>query len=649
MESCTASLRSGTIVLDAEPVSEYRLQMSLLPVEIMTHVGCLLREMDPIGRPIRRDAVTSADDGETHVSSEGAYNDSESKSASARGSRAPVIRQTGCSRLGWARLTHVNSRLRAVLIDFAALWKGIPLDLSIPFIDLMVKRAKDHALDVALPCIHNRESTVHVLESYLHRTRSLTVEVCSEGTLAALIAHTAPVLEKFVVHVAQYQMLVLADIMAAFPRLTSLTLPAVYRLSWKARIHEQVATSSRIKELSILSAELSPSLEDVLDVIQSIPQVCLLRLEDCLGNFRASAEPPSSTPISLPLLETLVLRGPESSCGIVLKSIVPPAAVSVSLYIMPDIMREDDTENTTEAAEYMHRSGLAWLMSVIDTSRYAALRVACKRAELSDGEHLQLVITAHDDTRSMESAARDLDRALSPASWSGQAYVRLNVVCILPNYNDIGHFEESVIMALNMFENIMEILPLASLTFLSLSMDTPFHLGAECWPYTRWILLLRQATHVKHLQLVCQSDDSRGKLDPHINVLLALCANRGGHWLMPALNGVSLTDMNADSYITVTQDGVSEAMEVTAGQIVCLLAEVRDLREHAISVYYPTASSSERYPNTAMCPLLPAAGVTAPYLSANRGWVETLKRQLETPMPPPGERVMEDRATPERG
>ncbi|KZV72965.1 hypothetical protein PENSPDRAFT_322338 [Peniophora sp. CONT] len=554
-----------------------------LPVEIFLHMCSFLANIDPLGELCEYDDCVSniethgADDASSTCSTEfdGADDDSYFDS------------ETGDIRLsyglGWSRVTHVCAQWRNRALRNSTLWTTIPLNLCMPWLQELIKRTNNVPLDIILPCDSDEAVARQVLEECIHRVRSITTECSADVIESILLSHRAPLLEQLEVNLDCGRSVTLpANMAEALPRLRMISLASVVDLPKLP----QSAVPSQITRLVILSAASIPSQKDMSGMIRSLTHVQYLHLEDCLPDVGFWDEPQEL--FSLSHLETLILRGPMSTCGAMIQAIEPPPCASVTLYLLPEHLRPED-ENQSHVSQYMRRSGLEWLYNTIGTTAYHSLRISCTKEE-----NWQLVVTALRDRECPACLERyDPDVGRQRNKWSGPSQADLKVVCLFPlDPLDGGGSVRTTALPLGVFKRTLTDLPLASVSVLSLSVDT-FLPDIESWDYLSWLPILANASGVKHLQLISAIISGMDVSIPYkpsdcyveLFIALSLVADDGRvNRLMPHLETLSLIDIDADAKVDIKEE--DEILTVTATEALHRVLASRGLGEGAVDVEY---------------------------------------------------------------
>ncbi|KZV61543.1 hypothetical protein PENSPDRAFT_759351 [Peniophora sp. CONT] len=614
-----------------------------LPAEIYLHVCTFLAEVDPLGELCEYDACTSVieDNGADDISSTTSTEFDGYANESYVGSETSDIRLS--HGLGWSRVTHVCAKWRNWATHCATLWTTIPLDIRMPWLQELASRSRELPLDIIISCDVDKDVALRFLQDHIHRIRSITADGGSDVVEAILNDHRAPLLETLDIDTitSSSRFVLPGDLNSILPCLRVLNLRGVIS-SQKA--FEQAALS-QITHLAILSAIFPLSREGLFHLIQSLTCVRFLQLEDWLEN-PDGVGPFTDAPISLPSLETLILRNRMSACGAAMRFIKLPPSASVTLYILPDYIDSNSTAETTE--QYMQRSGLDWLLETVDTSSYRALRISCTRVDHHVGRaslpsRWQLVVTAQRDADCVELDEYDLDGVRQQDQWSGPSFADLKIVCIVTI--PVNAEDESNALSLGVFEQIIKTIPLASLTVLSLNIHTILASAVNMsWDYMKWLSILGEADNVRLFQLISPMNTERSEPDPHIEILLALCCSQEGSTrrLMPLLATISLVNIDADASSEFTIENVitirgdrEEHFTLRTTQVLGLLAELRNLKGDALRSTYPEGAWNLKYFNAIESVPLSSVRSVAP-ATVKRGWVEQLRRYLGDDQRPKG-------------
>ncbi|KZV61539.1 hypothetical protein PENSPDRAFT_759348 [Peniophora sp. CONT] len=609
--------RLETLRLNVQQASAMTTTVLSLPAEIYLNICAVLAEIDPLGEVIEYDDCASSieehradDTSDLYEADDVSYVDSET---------SDIRLSPG---LGWVRrVTHVCALWRRRAIENATLWTTIPLNLCMPWLRELIKRSNNLPLDIIVPCDADPDIACCVLEDSIHRARSITVEGHTITGIVESILDRARLLERLDVNndYGEYWTIP-GNLLLDLPRLKTISITSAAEIP-------KLAAASQITHLAILSASSAPSRESLRDMLQSLINVQYLQLEDCLAP--ACFEGFFSEPISLSVLETLILRGPTGSCGDVIRSISPPSSASLALYLLPDPLWPDavnrqydeDGEPVYDVSQYMRCSGLDRLYNRLGDSTYHALRISCTTPDYwtrtsSRKVYWQLVVTAHRDAGQLDEY--DPDNLQQYGQWSGPSFADVKVVCTLPPIpqHDGSVYVYNTAFPMGVFERTIEALPLASLTVLSLNIDA-LALAAErsysgSWNQMAWFSILAGLDRLKCLQLISSFNkvNENWPTSSYVGLLsaLSIADDEGVHRPIPHLETLHLLDVFANASGQVEGED-NHSIHMSAAQALRQFVKSRRWKAEIIHVEYTSAAWQYRYFNPLGGPLKSAKPV----------------------------------------
>ncbi|VDB87340.1 unnamed protein product [Peniophora sp. CBMAI 1063] len=487
--------------------------------------------------------------------------------------------------MGWSTITHVCRRWRALSIQHANLWTTIPLHLCTPWLQQIIDRSAGLPLDIILPCDTDQDVARQILAGNIHRIRSIHAE-CGFHIIESLLStHRAPLLERLEVDGDWFQnpWNLPSELMNTCPLLSELSVAAITRVP---KLHQGVLPITR---LTIASTSFAPSREDLADLLRSLASVRFLQLEDCLTASSLGNILPD--PLDLSLLETLILRGPASMCGDVLRSVTLPPFARVALYLLPDPVEVVNMHTCYDTSKYMECSGLNWLYGMVANSDYQFLRVSSLKSAERVHIRTYITITADRDGRGSISEGYMHDIPTLAYGYRGPTCADLKVVCMFqPPFGPIPQagLPEGVL------GRTMKLLSLASFAILSLDIDAlASSMDSPPWNSASWLSTLAGANRVGSLELISTLDESSFRhgaavsSSSYASLLLALASmdDDQAYHLMPHLRFLSLVDVYADA----TSDDINVERALRE------LVRSRRWRAGDVQVHYPTTMWQHQY------------------------------------------------------
>ncbi|KZV63651.1 hypothetical protein PENSPDRAFT_657112 [Peniophora sp. CONT] len=490
--------------------------------------------------------------------------------------------------LEWTRVTHVCSHWRRVALENAILWTTIPFSLCTPWLHELLLRSRSLSLDVNIPCDANWEAIEPILSGCIHRVRSITAERGSAVISNILSRFPAPLLQSLDIDHSvdnSHPFTIPAEMHSSLPQLGHLSVPVI-----TLPPDVQHLALLQLTHLAILSVTVVPSTAEFRRLLQGLERIQFLQLEDC---FPVGSDDISAQPILLPHLETLTLRGRTNTCGAVMRSISYNPSTSVTLYMLPD------EQPVLDSSEYMQRSGLGALFEIIGPTVFHSLHISCVPLRPNTNTW-QLIVTGLRSPCHIDRYVYDDTRV--EQHWTGPSHEDLKVVCMLPSILLDGE-NSTHVLALGLFGHLMATLPLASLTMLSLKVDSLLLRDPNSWNCARWLALLKEADTLEHLQLISPpwqliGPDHKGKPCPYVDLLLAL--SLGPHLsqkniLCPDLAELSLVNLDAAATVTIERDG-GRFLTATATRIVQFFLSTRSyFEERNLHVAYTGISWQRRF------------------------------------------------------
>ncbi|KAI0041123.1 hypothetical protein FA95DRAFT_1565693 [Auriscalpium vulgare] len=197
--------------------------------------------------------------------------------------------------LGWINLTFTCQHVRRIALSQPTTWANIALTLSYEWRELMLVRAQDAPLTIALFVRGSQEASFTVrptdldfIFSNLYRTDTLRLSSAfysNQRLLDEFVGHPAPILQRLeaIVRRSQFPPHFLGD---AAPRLRHLALSTASRRPWEIPFIQGLTSLEMTYEYEMVKM---PPLGELLDALDGIPQLTKLRLD--ISNPPLAAEP----------------------------------------------------------------------------------------------------------------------------------------------------------------------------------------------------------------------------------------------------------------------------------------------------------------------------------------------------------------------